>query len=105
MNAYKKFSSHVEDIQKSLDFKKGEAVLMIGAFPEDDELVVGMFGHGLEITAGLCVAFDTNPELKTLVRHVVKAHDLKEREYLAMRQDLPDAMEMFTKCFNKKNRS
>lgn len=105
MNACKKFSSYAEDIQKSLDLDKEEAVLMIGAFPENNELVFGMFGRGLEIMTALCCAFDSNPKFKEIVKRAILAHDMKMLDDIKERQDMSDVMKAFTKCFDKKNRS
>ena len=104
MNAYKKFSSLAEDIQKSLDYSQEESVLMIGALPNDEEHVIGIFGRGLDIMTSLCAAFDVNPDLKRMVRHALKAHDMKMMDDAKGRR-MPDVIEEFMKCFDKKNRS
>ena len=104
MNAYKKFSSYAEDIQKSMDFTKEESVLMIGAFPTDEEHIVGIFGRGIDIMSSLCAAFDAKPDFKIMVETALKAHDLKMLNEAKSRR-MPDVLEEFMKCFDKKDRS
>ena len=104
MNAYKKFSSYAEDIQKSIDFTKDESVLMIGAFPTEGEHVIGIFGRGFDIMASLCAAFDAKPGFKGMVETALRAHDLKMLDEAKGRRT-PDVLEEFMKCFDKKDRS
>lgn len=104
MNAYKKFSSYAEDIQRSIDFTEEESVLMIGAFPTDGEHVVGIFGRGIDIMTSLCAAFDAKPDFKIMVVTALRAHDLKMLDE-AKGCRMPDVLEEFMKCFDKKNRS
>ncbi len=100
MGSYKKFSSSAEEIKNLVNSGKGESVLLIGSFPEDNGFVVGMFGRGLEIMTSLCCAFDAYPELKVLVRRALAFHDENKQDH-----DVQDAVKEFLKCLEKKHRS
>lgn len=74
------FSACAEDLKKAVDPKNNESMIMIGAFPKDDKFCIMISGVGLDLTAALCAAFESDKNFKKLA--MLALETIRSQEFI-----------------------